>query len=235
MLITIIHVSAFALSILVKASLVAAFQPIVQTSRFRNLIHRIDIGTTLQAENKRSLDCMERLDLTSKFSRWKFLQDILEEDEDIDPRDVNEVLFHVLKSFYDFPRPIETPEGKKNPSPNLTEEQRSLLVDDLFQTSNDESDGGKEVECIQIFPMQGEEPDETHLKTLSLLEKLQPDPLENEEDFKSCWDIVVELYGRESTKAAQQRGGNSWDIRSSVVRLLLHYDFLVDEFLVKRR
>ena len=38
----------------------------------------------------------------------------------------------------------------------------------------------------------------------------------------------MELYGREATKHSVQSGDRGWIVRSGVVRLLLHYDFLTD-------
>lgn len=178
---------------------------------------------TLRAEDSDGDSLVERLDLSSKFGRWRFLQETLEEESSAD--DVNQVLYRVLKSFYDHPRPLKTPDGKTNPSPTLTEGQRLLLNKDLLKI-RDESNVG----VIWAMPPSDIDDDSLSLykNTVDLLEKLQPDPVENEEDFKSCWDIVVEMYGRESTKAAQKQNDFSWIARSNVVRLLLHYDFLTD-------
>uniref|UniRef100_A0A7S3PWX4 Uncharacterized protein n=1 Tax=Chaetoceros debilis TaxID=122233 RepID=A0A7S3PWX4_9STRA len=177
---------------------------------------------TLRAEVSDG-DCLvERLDLNSKFGRWRFLQEILEEESSAD--DVNQVLYRVLKSFYDHPRPLKTRDGKTNPSPTLTENQRLILNKDLLQ-SRDENNVG----FISAMPPSDIDDNSLTLykNTVDLLEKLQPDPVENEEDFKGSWDILVELYGRESTKAAQKQNDFSWITRSNVVRLLLHYDFLI--------
>jgi hypothetical protein len=38
----------------------------------------------------------------------------------------------------------------------------------------------------------------------------------------------MELYGREATRMAEQSGDRSWKVRSGIVRLLIHYDFLND-------
>lgn len=40
---------------------------------------------------------VERLDLTENFNRWKFLQNLL--DEDVDARDVNEIIFVLLHNY----------------------------------------------------------------------------------------------------------------------------------------
>ena len=167
------------------------------------------------------IDIIERLDLDSKFGRWKFMLDTMDEDGEVDPQDVNEILYKVLKSFYDNPRPEFTEDGKTNPSAILTEDQRELLVEDLFRIENS-------VGVISVMPMEDEEFTDEYTRILDLLEKLQPDPIEDEDDFRSCWDIVLEMYGREATKHAQQTGDVQFEFRSSIVRLLLHYEFLTD-------
>ncbi len=164
-------------------------------------------------------DIIESLELDSKFGRWKFLQDTLE--EDVEPQHVNEILYKVLKSFYDNPRPELTEDGKTNPSPILTEEQRILLDEELFP--KEDSPG-----VISILPVEDGEFTEEYTRILDLLEKLHPDPFEEEDAFKSCWDILLEIYGREATKYAQKSGDVQFQFRSSVVRLLLHFDFLTE-------
>ena len=184
-----------------------------------NVSQRRDLHVIYGSDEIKSSDIIERLDLNCKFGRWKFLQDIIEEDSE--PRDVNLILYKVLKSFYDNPRPAKTEDGITNCSPILTEDQRSLLVEDLFDTRIS-------LGVITILPVDGDEMTEKHTRTLELLDTLQPDPIENEDDFKGAWDILVEIYGRESTKIAQQNGDEQFKFRSSIVRLLLHFDFLTE-------
>ena len=176
-------------------------------------------GHGIYQSNSDETCIVERLELSSQFSRWKFLQDTIE--EDTDPKDVNEILFKVLKSFYDNPRPLETEDGVTNPSPTLTNEQRTMLKNKPFEINNDSG-------YISVLPMEGEEFSDEFYQTLDLLETLQPDPIDNEDDYKSCWDILVEMYGRESTKMAQKNGDVQFKFRSSIVRLLLHFDFLTE-------
>lgn len=166
------------------------------------------LGVHLQ-QSKSPSEVIERVDLSSEFSRWTFLQDILE--EDAESQDANEVLYWVLKSF------IENPREKQL----LSDEQRNILLLELFHIE----DG---VRVIRALPEIGGEYNEVHEKTLELLNKLQPDPVENEDDFKSCWDILLMLYGMEATKYAQKTEDVEFKFRSSVVRILLHYDFLTE-------
>ena len=70
---------------------------------------------------------------------------------------------------------------------------------------------------------------EKALQIFQLLENLQPDPYEDEDAFKSSWDLVRELYGQEATKNAEKNGDLEWNIRCSIVRLLIHYNFLTQD------
>ena len=178
------------------------------------------------SDDDSSSSVIERLNLSSQFSRWKTLQDILEEEDKPTAQDVNEILYLVLKSFLDHPRPRKLPNGDTNPSPLLNDEQRDLLVTKLF-------DGDRK--SIGALPMDEngndsfEYGDEKIIGINNLLEKFQPDRKEDEDAFKSCWDLVIELYGREATKMSEQSEDNrSWKVRSGIVRLLIHFDFLSD-------
>ena len=178
------------------------------------------IGTCFKMSNslEDEIPVLQRIDLSTQFGRWKLLQETLE--EEADPRDINELLYAVLKSFVENPRPFKLANGKSNPAARLTDEQKSMLVEDLFILENG-------VGTIPILPESGEFKEENQ-RILDLLDKLQPDPIENEDDFRSAWDILVEMYGRESTKHAQKSGDVTFKYTSSIVRLLLHFEFLTD-------
>ena len=83
------------------------------------------------------------------------------------------------------------------------------------------------------------ETSEIHPQAVSVvnqLEKLLPDPVEEEEAHKSAWDLVIELYGREAVRVREeniQRNGvesskenMSWKTLCCIGRVLIHYDFL---------
>jgi hypothetical protein len=163
-----------------------------------------------QSKQTAGHDIIERLDLSSEFSRWKLLQEIMEEEIE-SSQDVNEILYLVLKSFVDNPREKQT----------LTEEQVDVLVGELFQIEDN-------IGFIPVMPLIVGEYNASHMNTLELLEKLQPDPIENEDDFRSCWDILMAIYGIEATKIAQKTDDVEFKFRSGIVRLLLHYDFLTE-------
>jgi hypothetical protein len=82
-----------------------------------------------------------------------------------------------LKYFVENPRPRKTQDGQNSASPILTEEQKKLLVERLFRSEN-----GYDV--IRVLPEQNAEFSPDHEETLMLLEKLQPDPVENERRFQ---------------------------------------------------
>ena len=162
---------------------------------------------------------LDHLDLESRFGRWKFLQSILEDETD-DYRDVDRVLYLVLNSFVENPRPKELSDGTATASPRLTNDQTSLIIEQLFES---DENGEKKIQVLSL-----EDGDFT--EKLDTLEQLQPDPIDDEDAFKSCWDLVMEMYGRESTRLSEQSGDRGWKARSSVVRLLIHFDFLNNGF-----
>ena len=195
-----------------------------------NVDVEMSVSSTIE-ESQPPVD--QRYDLSSQFQRWKILQDILEEEESPSARDINEILYMVLKSFLDFPRPRKLPTGQTNPSPTLNEEQRKLLVDKLLRHDYD-SNHTRDRGWIDAIPTDeyGNDSMEYDVPAIieinDLLERFQPDREEEEEAFKSCWDLVLELYGREATKMSEQSGDTSWKVRSGIVRLLIHFDFLAE-------
>jgi hypothetical protein len=73
---------------------------------------------------------------------------------------------------------------------------------------------------------------------LSQIEELLPHPSREEEAHKSAWDVIIELYGRESVRVNEeklQRCGlegegfmenMEWKTLCCLGRVLIHYDFL---------
>jgi hypothetical protein len=50
------------------------------------------------------------------------------------------------------------------------------------------------------------EVDESALTLLECIEKnLLPDPIDNEDAYKSTWDVIIDLYGRESVRVSEDR------------------------------
>lgn len=82
---------------------------------------------------------------------------------------------------------------------------------------------------------------------LDIMERIEhhllPDPIDDEDAHKGTWDIIIDLYGRESTRVSEDRllrerekeGGQlirqtrrnlRWWTLCSVARVLIHFDFL---------
>ncbi|KAL3780441.1 hypothetical protein HJC23_010351 [Cyclotella cryptica] len=70
---------------------------------------------------------------------------------------------------------------------------------------------------------------------LTQIEQLLPHPTEEEEAHKSAWDLIIELYGRESVRVREEKlqrwgaevGENrEWKTLCCLGRVLIHYDFL---------
>jgi hypothetical protein len=159
--------------------------------------------------------------LPTAFDRWKFLQQTLE--GDISTLQVHQILYSTLNTTLNkiqvqFEATTLTTTGSSSP---FTQQYQSLPI--LLNHSADiiqaliSSSQNKDVD-LKIEPLS--------TTTLQLLESLQPDPLEDEDAYKSCWDLVLELHGQEATKWAEKNGDLHWKVRCSVVRLLIHYDFL---------
>ena len=83
--------------------------------------------------------------------------------------------------------------------------------------------------------------DNAAVSILTQIEQLLPDPMEDEESYKSAWDVVIDLYGRESVRVKEEKlqrekesGGRGttylenleWRTLCAVGRVLIHYDFL---------
>lgn len=146
------------------------------------------------------------LGLNDRFSRWRWLQKLL--DEETDPSETNKVLFQVLSVYLKFP----SEDGEA--SPELTTSRRTN-IQYLLQNAR-----GDIIEAVSEF---------TELSDSSIyedLEKILPDPEREEDAFKSLWDIVMELHGRESVKFNEREGREEWRMRCVVARVLLFYDFL---------
>jgi hypothetical protein len=161
-----------------------------------------------------------------RFDRWRFLQNFLEGDHPSDDV-VNVVLYRVLDGVLKNPRALErrdtidssdavemTAEEKEKINEVLSDYSTEGRVKAVISTSNNDADYEKtEKETVMI---------------LEQLEKLLPDAVENEDDYKSLWDTIIELHGREAVKFNERQNPVSldWKIANIVTRVLLHYDFL---------
>jgi hypothetical protein len=148
----------------------------------------------------------DALGLNDRFDRWRWLQQLL--DEETDPKDTNRVLYQVLEIY--LRNPPEDSEG----SPALTTSRRGKLAY-ILQNSHH---GMVDALSYDISTDMGD--------IQPQLEELLPDPDEDEDAFKSLWDVVMEIHGRESVRLSEQQARPEWKMRCLVARVLLYYDFL---------
>lgn len=171
----------------------------------------------------------------SRFFRWKFLQNILEEEDEPTCQEINHVLYKTMVQAMLVD--IDTCQDKTIPI--LTDEQRRVLGTLMcLEAYSDESlseigDNPGQIGVIRAIPHDVSATDgvacTAFMETMDNLDLLQPDQTEDEDAFRSCWDLVMEMYGKESTRIAEQGGAFSWRARSGVVRLLLHFNFLIQD------
>lgn len=172
---------------------------------------------------------VERLDLGEQFNRWKLLQQLLE--AEADAGDINEVLFRVMKSFLDVPRPLKIKDAngitRSNTSPLINDEKK-MIIQSLLDFSSEEGDGSEIDSGIRSVPAftDGTDCIADSNQVIEIVEKLLPDPLEDEDAHKTCWDVVMEMYGKEAVKSDEMEGSKEWRARCAVARVLIHYDFL---------
>jgi hypothetical protein len=85
------------------------------------------------------------------------------------------------------------------------------------------------------------EVDESALTLLECIEKnLLPDIIDDEDAYKSTWDVIIDLYGRESVRVSEDRLSKErdeeeegvrrknlqWRTLSVIGRVLIHFDLL---------
>lgn len=148
--------------------------------------------------------------LTDRFSKWKFLQDLL--DGDMDGEVINRVLYHVLSNYLKDPPATASEDGVLG-SPQLTP-QLVAQLEQVLETSQDGS--------IVAFAVDSNDDN----KLIQKLENLLPDPLNDEDAHRSAWDTVIEIHGRDMVKANEMNPTTEWRTLCLVARLLIHCDFL---------
>lgn len=146
------------------------------------------------------------LKTSDRFDRWKFLQDLLDDSLDKDD-DAEQVLFAVIQGY-----PLEGDgDGNGNGVPVATPEQKKI-VQNLLDNATPNG-------MIPAF---------ADLETLRNVEALLPDPQEDQDGFKSAWDTVLEIHGREIVKVNEEAATERWKALSIVGRVLIHYEFLTE-------
>lgn len=139
-----------------------------------------------------------------RFSRWRFLQQVL--DEESDEHQTNLILGQVLRKYLDTSGDAAAPEH--------TQDRLSAVQ---AVTNLALPDGS-----IPVLP-------QCDSRLLDMLQSTLPDQQEEEEAYRSNWDMVMEIHGREAVKVDEQAGAASWKTCCLVARVLLFYDFLTSD------
>lgn len=228
-----------------RGSFVAAFTASPQKSCSWSLDERQSVRVTVVGSNHRRCrqrfsqvqlravsahsNVRDQLGLFDRFDRWRFLQNLLDEDTTAD--DTTLVLFAMLDGFVKSPfRPSYKRGSDETASPSLTNEIREIIETVLQDSSarviqdllEGRSDNVSDDVAISVEPSATDRMS----SILAELEKLLPDPIDDEDAFKGLWDTVIELNGRESVKINEGNGTRQWKTRCLIARVLLYYDFL---------
>ena len=165
----------------------------------------------LHATGETKLD--DRFVTNDRFDRWRFLQNLL--DGEAKALTVNQMLYYVLDGYLKYPRPKQE-NSDETGSPELTAELRAKIEKILDESADESIAALEDPECV---PGRGFD--------LLKLEGLLPDPQEEEEAFKSLWDVVMELHGREMVKIDESKATPQWKACCMIARLFIHFDFVV--------
>jgi len=217
-------------------------------------------------------ETIQRLELDQQFERWKFMQCLLE--GEIPPSDIEDVLVLSLSAYLQHGPTAATSNNKDenggNASPVLNDEQKSDIqgaIKAMLEVSDGIGDS-KFLHLLVLPPIDYEsitidveddddagsnmvEVDSSALSILEQIEQLLPNIEDDEDAYKSAWDVVIDLYGRESVRVneeALQRERESgrypssenvdsgsleccadslqWRTLCAVGRVLIHFDFL---------
>ncbi|KAL3775685.1 hypothetical protein ACHAWO_004499 [Cyclotella atomus] len=209
---------------------------------------------------------IDEYELDGRFERWSFLQQLLENElplKDVEDAIIavfNGYLLHgpTVDDIEEVTVEKSVNDNKGLPSPVLDDEMRGsirkLISDILFIKDISEESESRflhlfvqppidyEMEVLMGTLMDKSDDAATSdinpqaLSLVEQIEKLLPDPVEDEDAHKSAWDLVIELYGREGVRVREeniQRNGvdgskenMSWKILCCIGRVLIHYDFL---------
>jgi len=232
-------------------------------------------STSISGNNnipQQAKETIQRLELDQQFERWKFMQCLLE--GELQPSDIENVLLLSLSAYLQHGPTAATSNNKDenggNASPVLNDEQKSH-IQSAIKAMLEVSDGigdSKFLHLLVLPPVDYEsitidtedddyvgnnivEVDSSALSILEQIEQLLPDIEDDEDAYKSAWDVVIDLYGRESVRVNEEalqreresgRYPNSdnvgsgsleccadslqWRTLCAVGRVLIHFDFL---------
>jgi hypothetical protein len=186
-------------------------------------MHSQDTGDA--STHTQSMSIVQKLGLSQQFERWKFLQDLLE--GDVEASDANQVLYQVLTAYSS----TSTAVLRENSYPVLDNDNRSTIRALVDEAKNAIGTGTEHEIAILVQGNSGIdmvrcEAAEDSAAMISDLETLLPDPVDDEDAFKSNWDTVMEIHGREGVRINQEISSRDWEARCMVARVLLWLEFL---------
>lgn len=183
-------------------------------------------------------ETMNRLGLQGeKFDRWRHLQKLL--DAETDPADTNRLVYGVLERYYNARKIDSDDDDDIDTAPERTTERLLAIGKILQEYSSDQSLGVISSSSLSFTTEEKDDNDNslilsTTTTTTSSDSSLQqalmeilPHPVNEEDDHKGTWDIVMELHGREGARIEEQTPNNlAWKERCLAARILIFYDFL---------
>jgi hypothetical protein len=186
--------------------------------------------------------------LNDRFDRWRFLQSVLEEDNDArDSSDITAVLVAILRQqvqrksdatttyWNDHRRGVLEAILSDLTSPTTattTSYPQTLLLHRMLALRDDDSDNRADSDDSRIgtttTTLLARQQDQVDLSLLDQLEQLLPnsDDDDHEDAMKGLWDTVIELHGREAVKINERNASRQWRTRCLIARVLIYFDFL---------
>lgn len=157
------------------------------------------------------LTAVERHDLSDSFSRWRYMQNFL--DEEVEADDINEILY-ILLDNYKNARKVD-PDDTSAPERTV---ELLQVVDDLLD---------KYAGSIPVLKGPGCTAGDKDV--LAEVEQLLPDPVDKEDAAKGAWDTVGELLGKSSLSYNEREGRQDWRAVFAIARVMIYFELLTGE------
>jgi hypothetical protein len=162
---------------------------------------------------------IDRLMLKDNFNRWKYMQNLL--NEELVGDDVNQVVYFLLKSYHN--RASRKLSGVEDivdlsPEPRAENLERLSSILSLY--------------CNGIIPVLDEKGSPGDPEVLCLIEFLLPSLEENEDAYRGTWDTILELHGKAAVTALEGQGEASWKTAIVVAKVMIYYGFLGNDWII---
>lgn len=188
-----------------------------------------------QDNTSTSDDILKELDLDNTFSRWVFLKNVLDTDEnDKELKDkISIVTYKLIESFVIYP--LSQRYQDFEPTAEFSVEMMFPTIADHLQTDILDrwvltyKDNGR----IPLFKEDGSSHHVWDYELIMKLDLLLPLEYEDKDAYDGLWDTVKELHGEEMVKIHIQEGDLDWDARCIIARFFVHYNFLRDGIIMK--